>query len=130
MPAGLANGRPSILFFHSSSCEICKSLHPDLEKMSQSVPELNILRRVLRVTLRFCATVASRSLPSCCVLFVCRVNADHNFWAPEVLNYGIEVVPCFVLLDSSGRAHARSEGPRKRESMLSCLGEHVENPAL
>ena len=96
MARRLGTGRPSVLVFHSSACQVCSSLRPDLDRE------------------------AERGLD------VLRLDTDCQGWAPEVLHYGVEKVPCLVLLDRRGRALARSEGPRTREAMVSCLGAMAE----
>jgi len=38
-------------------------------------------------------------------------------WAPELIGYDVETVPCFVLLDRKGRAVGRTIAPYSRDKM-------------
>jgi hypothetical protein len=55
-------------------------------------------------------------------LTVARLNsAEPTLWAPEMISFGIEAVPCFVLVDSRGMALGKSGPPTSKERMLSAL---------
>ncbi len=66
--------RPQLLFFYSLTCQLCRALEPQVSQVStaQGIPISQI-----------CA------------------DADH-WWAPELLAYKVERVPCLVLLDAHG----------------------------
>lgn len=129
LPAALSSSHPTLLFFHSSVCDVCKSLHQDIESAQERLlGRANIVRQGQanleqrrKATRRQAGAWAFQGTqgPS----LAPRINADHKFWAPEVLIYGVQTVPCLVLLDRSKRALARSECPRQREVLLQSLGE-------
>ncbi|CAK8572059.1 unnamed protein product [Lathyrus sativus] len=47
-------------------------------------------------------------------LNVVMADAENEKWLPELLNYDVSYVPCFVLIDNKGRALAKSGVPNSR----------------
>mmetsp|Transcript_10494 Transcript_10494/g.26044 ORF Transcript_10494/g.26044 Transcript_10494/m.26044 type:complete len:131 (-) Transcript_10494:350-742(-) len=83
----LKNQAPQLLFFLSKSCTTCAAIERKLPDIPCPVP-------------------------------VTRIKADaDSVWAPEMLNYQVERVPCFVLLDREGRAVAKTGEPLGVEHM-------------
>ncbi|KAI8473004.1 MAG: hypothetical protein J3K34DRAFT_196150 [Monoraphidium minutum] len=89
----LAARKPLILFFKSESCSLCRELLGDAAD----------LEAARGVTVRTIST------------------DDHASWAPEMLQYGVEAVPCFVALDAAGRAIAKTGAPRGAQHMRRSL---------
>lgn len=90
-------GKAVLLYFHSSACSLCRSVQPLVQQ------EGDKCRQWLRIT------------PLC-------TDGGRNF-APEMLNYGVTSVPCFVLLTPGGerKAVAKSGAPRDRAHVTSAL---------
>lgn len=77
------------MLFTSPRCALCRSLAPDVKRAREAHGDW---------------------------LDLVEVTADdpRAAWAPEMLAYGVETVPCFVLLSRGGRAVARSGRPQGR----------------
>lgn len=108
LAAKLAEGRPTVLAFLSPSCGLCRSLEPQLTQVSnQSEPTschraAPLPRRVPQLT-----PITRRPQVETSGLQVARLDSsDATAWAPEMLAYRVEAVPCFVLLDSQGKQAA------------------------
>lgn len=114
----LARKSPIILAFLSPSCSLCASLAPNLVKASSSSPIFSSPSNFLLTT---GILLYSLLIDVCCFMYlfqaedrgrtVARVNAlQPDVWAPEMLAYDIDTVPCFVLLDSNGMwVHVRQQ---------------------
>ncbi|KAL4518379.1 hypothetical protein Ndes2526A_g01187 [Nannochloris sp. 'desiccata'] len=88
----LAQKRPLLIAFLQPSCGLCKSLEPQLAQTEASGVQ------------------------------VARLDSSNAVaWAPEMLAYNIEAVPCFVLLDHQGRALGKSDLPRNTLQMQHAL---------
>lgn len=76
-----SSSSPSLVFFSSPRCALCRSLAPDVQRAREAHGAW---------------------------LSVVEVTADDRraAWAPEMLAYGVETVPCFVLLSSPSTATA------------------------
>lgn len=48
-------------------------------------------------------------------------SLNKDDWAPELIRYNIEKVPCFVLLNSRGRAIGKTEDPINVDFMRDAL---------
>lgn len=91
--------RHTLLYFYSSRCALCQSLAPEVDEAGSSNASL---------------------------LDVARICTDDQLaWAPEMLNYDVESVPCMVLLNTAGDAIAKSSAPRSRPHMTSALNSLV-----
>lgn len=71
-------------------------------------------------------TTSTRSFPplqvESSVLSVAKLNTmEPHQWAPEMLAYGIETVPCFVYVNKRGRAIGKSATPTSKVQMLKSL---------
>lgn len=96
--AGLARAlantsRATLIVFYSEHCPLCKSLQEPLERADASAQWLDVVN----------------------------VGADDfEAWAPEMLRYDVQQVPCLVLLDRQGvarlRGSARLQGSPLQES--------------
>uniref|UniRef100_A0A7S1SU75 Thioredoxin domain-containing protein n=1 Tax=Tetraselmis chuii TaxID=63592 RepID=A0A7S1SU75_9CHLO len=92
--------RYSLLLFYSSHCKLCQALQPVVEEV-----ETNERHR----------------------LSVARLNTDHEVqWAPEMLHYQVDTVPCFILLAPDGSALCRTTAPRSLDHMTRCLQQMVD----
>eukprot|EP00873_Tetraselmis_striata_P003720 jgi/Tetstr1/423984/TSEL_014595.t1 len=88
--------RHSLLLFYSAQCRLCAALQPVVAELE--------------------AEHAGR-------LGVARLNTDHEAqWAPEMIHYEVQAVPCFVLLAPDGSALCKTTAPRSLEHMRACLG--------
>ncbi|XP_057735651.1 uncharacterized protein LOC130951057 [Arachis stenosperma] len=86
--AALASGKEAtVLEFYSPRCRLCSSM------------------------LKFVSEVESRNSQW---LNVVMADAENEKWLPELLNYDVTYVPCFVLLDKKGRALAKTGVPHSR----------------
>lgn len=53
---------------------------------------------------------------------MCSISTDdQTAFAPEMLHYNVDTVPCFVALNSKGRAVAKSGKPRGVQHMQQTL---------
>lgn len=48
-------------------------------------------------------------------------SLNRDEWAPELIRYNIEKIPCFVLLDSTGRAIGKTGDPISVDFMRDAL---------
>lgn len=48
-------------------------------------------------------------------------SLNRDDWAPELIRYNIEKVPCFVLLNSRGRAIGKTEDPINADFVRNAL---------
>eukprot|EP00899_Mesostigma_viride_P023028 jgi/Mesvir1/390/Mv11282-RA.1 len=100
MDALHARDMPTVLQFYSKSCKLCKSMRSDVASTRQTLVD-----RVGMVM----------------------VDVDDVRWMPETLHYGMEYVPCFVLLDRDGNALSRTPPPATKKQMLQNLDEIVQH---
>ncbi|EFJ06333.1 hypothetical protein SELMODRAFT_48885, partial [Selaginella moellendorffii] len=89
-----------ILEFYSPKCTLCKSL-------------LDLVLEVERKNQDWLGIVMA--------------DVDNKKWLPEVLYYDIKYVPCFVLLDSRGRALAKTGVPYSRLHVVTGLSYLLES---
>mmetsp|Transcript_28763 Transcript_28763/g.63362 ORF Transcript_28763/g.63362 Transcript_28763/m.63362 type:complete len:123 (+) Transcript_28763:126-494(+) len=101
----LTENKHKLVFFYSDTCNLCKTLQPSVVNVQEGNQSW---------------------------LQVATVCADEQLkWAPEVLHYNVDQVPCFVMLKPNGDALARSGAPRGQQHMtdsLQCLlqlGRHA-----
>ncbi|XP_024528398.1 uncharacterized protein LOC112345568 [Selaginella moellendorffii] len=92
--------RAVILEFYSPKCTLCKSL-------------LDLVLEVERKNQDWLGIVMA--------------DVDNKKWLPEVLYYDIKYVPCFVLLDSRGRALAKTGVPYSRLHVVTGLSYLLES---
>ncbi|GLT92224.1 hypothetical protein SLE2022_100720 [Rubroshorea leprosula] len=93
--SALASGKEStVIEFYSPKCSLCNSL------------------------LRFVLEVESRNSDW---LNIVLADAENEQWLPELLNYDIKYVPCFVLLDKNGSALAKTGIPSSRLHVVAGL---------
>nr|GMC48113.1 thioredoxin-like protein HCF164, chloroplastic [Ipomoea batatas]GMC56124.1 thioredoxin-like protein HCF164, chloroplastic [Ipomoea batatas] len=86
--AALAGAKEAtVLEFYSPACQLCNSL------------------------LTFVTEVEKRNSDWLNIVYV---DATNDQWLPELLNYNINYVPCFVLLDKHGKALAKTGVPNSR----------------
>ncbi|KAK9819929.1 hypothetical protein WJX72_003988 [[Myrmecia] bisecta] len=91
----LQKGKWCLLMFQSSRCGLCQSLHAPVEEIGEEHSSW---------------------------LQVARVSADDDqLWAPEMLHYGVNHVPCLILLNPEGEALCKTGDPRSRQHMLASL---------
>ncbi|KAF7837530.1 thioredoxin-like protein HCF164, chloroplastic [Senna tora] len=80
--SALASGKEAtVIEFYSPKCRLCNSL------------------------LKFVSEVETRNSDW---LNVVMADSENEKWLPELLNYDVRYVPCFVLLDKKGRALAKT----------------------
>eukprot|EP00192_Tetraselmis_astigmatica_P017378 CAMPEP_0117653070 /NCGR_PEP_ID=MMETSP0804-20121206/2990_1 /TAXON_ID=1074897 /ORGANISM="Tetraselmis astigmatica, Strain CCMP880" /LENGTH=137 /DNA_ID=CAMNT_0005459211 /DNA_START=338 /DNA_END=751 /DNA_ORIENTATION=+ len=92
--------RHSLVMFYSSRCNLCKALQASIAEVEDSEKDW---------------------------LGVARINTDHEEqWAPEMLHYQVEKVPCLLLLKPSGEAVCKTGPPRSLRHMEDCLGFLLE----
>ncbi|KAF6255169.1 hypothetical protein COO60DRAFT_246886 [Scenedesmus sp. NREL 46B-D3] len=91
----LGDTKQSLVYFYSSKCLLCRSVAPTVEQ--------------------------EREKRSSWLSFASVCTDDQAKWAPEMINYQIESVPCFVLLDKQGNAVAKSGRPRGKAHLTSSL---------
>uniref|UniRef100_A0A7R9YYD1 Thioredoxin domain-containing protein n=1 Tax=Chlamydomonas euryale TaxID=1486919 RepID=A0A7R9YYD1_9CHLO len=92
----LSERRPRMLFFYSRACSLCKQLAPRLE-----------------------AAVVDSAAPPVAAVPICCDN--QLAWAPEMLHYDVQQVPCFVLLNEDGVAVGKSGEPRDLLQMTEAM---------
>jgi thiol-disulfide isomerase/thioredoxin len=79
-----SNKEATLLEFYSPKCRLCNSLLSFvLEMEKRNAGWLNVVM----------------------------ADAENQMWLPELLNYDVSYVPCFVLIDNKGRALAKSGVP-------------------
>lgn len=93
--AALASGKEATLLeFYSPKCRLCNSLLGFvLEMETRNTQWLNVVM----------------------------ADAENQKWLPELLNYDVSYVPCFVLIDNKGRALAKSGVPNSRLHVIAGL---------
>ncbi|MED6165065.1 hypothetical protein PIB30_096065 [Stylosanthes scabra] len=93
--AALASGKDAtVLEFYSPKCRLCSSM------------------------VKFVSEVESRNSQW---LNLVMADAENEKWLPELLNYDVTYVPCFVLLDKKGRALAKTGVPHSRLHVIAGL---------
>ncbi|KAH7314622.1 hypothetical protein KP509_21G011300 [Ceratopteris richardii] len=90
----------TVLEFYSPKCSLCRSLLPTILKVESQNSEW---------------------------LSIVMADVENKLWLPEVLLYDINYVPCFVLLDSSGTAVAKTATPFSRLHVLTGLSYIIES---
>ncbi|KAJ7954781.1 Thioredoxin [Quillaja saponaria] len=91
----LASGKEAtVVEFYSPKCRLCNSL------------------------LNFVSEADARNSEW---LNIVMADAENEKWLPELLNYDIRYVPCFVLLDKKGRALAKTGIPSSRLHVIAGL---------
>ncbi|WIA37312.1 hypothetical protein OEZ86_014247 [Tetradesmus obliquus] len=91
----LGDTKQSVVYFYSSKCLLCRSVAPTVEQ--------------------------ERERCSSWLNFASVCTDDQAKWAPEMINYEIESVPCFVLLDKQGNAVAKSGRPGGKSHLTTSL---------
>ncbi|CAH1429935.1 unnamed protein product [Lactuca virosa] len=88
LACALANGKDAtVIEFYSPKCNLCNSMVDFVGHVeNKNADWLNIVM----------------------------ADAENDKWLPELLNYDIKYVPCFVLLDKHGRALAKTGVPNSR----------------
>ncbi|CAJ2628057.1 uncharacterized protein LOC123902435 [Trifolium pratense] len=89
-----SNKEATLLEFYSPKCRLCNSL-------------LNFVLETEKRNARW--------------LNVVMADAENQMWLPELLNYDVSYVPCFVLIDNKGRALAKSGVPNSRLHVIAGL---------
>ncbi|GMH32343.1 hypothetical protein BSKO_00177 [Bryopsis sp. KO-2023] len=88
----LRSGKNALVMFYSKNCVLCRSLQPLVDEVAKREDDW---------------------------LEVARICTDaQDEWVPEMLHYGIEYVPCFVMLVPGGDAIMKS-GPPKNSAIVS-----------
>ncbi|KAL2325104.1 hypothetical protein Fmac_024162 [Flemingia macrophylla] len=86
--SALSSGKEATLLeFYSPKCRLCNSL------------------------LNFVSQLQTRNSQW---LNIVMADAENPNWLPELLNYDVSYVPCFVLLDNNGKALAKTGVPNSR----------------
>ncbi|KAK7268118.1 hypothetical protein RIF29_20805 [Crotalaria pallida] len=86
--SALASGKEAtVIEFYSPKCSLCNSM------------------------LNFVSEVETRNSDW---LSIVMADAENEKWLPELFNYDVRYVPCFVLLDKNGRALAKTGVPSSR----------------
>ncbi|KAG9440712.1 hypothetical protein H6P81_020877 [Aristolochia fimbriata] len=95
LAAALASGKDAtVIEFYSPRCRLCSSLLDLVTELeSRNAEWLNIVL----------------------------ADAENEKWFPELLHYDIKYVPCFILLDKSGRALAKTGVPSSRLHVVAGL---------
>ncbi|KAJ7537700.1 hypothetical protein O6H91_11G017900 [Diphasiastrum complanatum] len=92
--------RAILLEFYSQKCTLCQSL-------------LKLVMNIEKKNQDWLAIVMA--------------DVDNKRWLPEVMYYGIKYVPCFVLLDSCGKALAKTGVPHSRQHVIQGLSYFLES---
>ncbi|XP_027367098.1 uncharacterized protein LOC113873249 [Abrus precatorius] len=93
--SALASGKEAtVVEFYSPKCRLCNSL------------------------VKFVSEVEARNSQW---LNIVMADAENQNWLPELLNYDVSYVPCFVLLDNNGRALAKTGVPNSRLHVIAGL---------
>lgn len=93
--SAVASGkRATILGFYSQKCRLCNSLKGLVGEWEQKEKEW---------------------------LNISKADVESKMWMPEVGNYDITYVPCFVLLDAQGNALAKTGVPFTRQHVVQGL---------
>eukprot|EP00271_Cylindrocystis_brebissonii_P011066 TRINITY_DN2777_c1_g3_i1.p1 TRINITY_DN2777_c1_g3~~TRINITY_DN2777_c1_g3_i1.p1 ORF type:complete len:137 (+),score=29.97 TRINITY_DN2777_c1_g3_i1:176-586(+) len=101
LAGALASGkRATLLGFYSQRCRVCQSLDATLEEVKASEGDW---------------------------LSIVKADVENPCWQPEVGHYDIVQVPCFVLLDSRGRALAKTGFPHSRAHIVRGLFHLVQS---
>ncbi|XP_054807156.1 uncharacterized protein LOC129309569 [Prosopis cineraria] len=100
LASALASGKEAtVIEFYSPKCRLCNSL------------------------LKFVSEVEARNSDW---LNIVMADAENEKWLPELLNYDVRYVPCFVLLDQKGRALAKTGVPHSRLHVIAGLSHLLQ----
>ncbi len=87
---------PVVLSFLSPSCGLCASVKRELKARTEGLPETDIRGGQ--------------------ALYLCLDASDTGRWGPEIVQYGIDRVPCFVVLGAKG-----NKGRRRAVGKTTCV---------